>query len=408
MAVILRRIVLIALALAIVLAIVWALRPRPIDVDVAVATRGPMAVTVEEEGVTRISERYVVSSPLGGRLRRLTLDPGDPVRAGETIIAVIEPADPELLDPRAIAQAEARVRAAEAATQRAEAMRERAQTAYDLAEIELGRRAGARQDGAANEQEFDRAQAAERTAADALRAASFEADIAEYELEVARAALLLSRGEPIDGDTPQVGSLTLTSPIDGLVLRVEEESVRVVDAGDPLVEVGDLADLEVVIDVLSSDAVTIQPGARVSIEDWGGPGTLEAFVRLVEPSGFMHISALGIEEQRVNVVADFVTPRHERLPLGDQFRVEASIVVWEDEAALRIPATSAFRHDGGWAVYAIEGDSSGGVARLTPITLGQRNAESVQVIDGLIEGQRIVRYSGDDLSEGVRVRERQR
>ncbi|MEQ9095895.1 MAG: HlyD family efflux transporter periplasmic adaptor subunit [Phycisphaerales bacterium] len=401
-----RRITLVALAVAIVLAIAWALRPRPVDVDIAMVKRGSMAITVEEEGVTRISERYVVSSPLAGRLRRLTLDPGDSVRAGETVIAVIDPADPELLDPRAIAQAEARVRAAEAALERARAMRERAQTAYNLAETELGRLANAREDGAANEQELVRAEAAERSAADALRAASFEADIAVYELEVARAALLLSRGEPIEGDTPRVGSLTLTSPIDGVVLRVEEESVRVVAAGDALVEVGDLSDLEVVIDVLSSDAVAIEPGARVAITDWGGAGTLEAIVRLVEPSGFTHVSALGIEEQRVNVIADFITPRQDRLTLGDHFRVEASIVVWEVDDALVIPATSAFRREDGWAVYVIEGRGTEGTARLTSVTLGQRNAESMQVLDGLSEGQQIVRYPGDGLTDGVRVRQR--
>lgn len=406
MATVVRRILLVLLAIAIVLAIVWALRPRPVGVDIAVTTRGPMFVTVDEEGVTRIAERYNVSSPLAGRLRRITLDPGDPVRAGETVIAIIEPADPDLLDPRAIAQAEARVLAAQAAVNRARAVRERTQTAYDLAETELARLASARRDGAATEQEFDRARAAERTAIDALRAASFEADIAVYELDVARAALLLARGEPVDGDAPAAGRLTLTSPIDGLVLRVFEESVRVVAAGDPLVEVGDLADLELVIDVLSEDAVTIQPGARVIIDHWGGERTLEAVVRLIEPSGFMHVSALGIEEQRVNVVADFVTPREDRLPLGDAFRVEASIVVWDDDAALTIPATAAFRHHGGWAVYAVEGQDGQGIARLTPITIGRRNAEAAQVVDGLAEGQRVVRYPGDDVADGVRVRKR--
>jgi HlyD family secretion protein len=403
MATTIRRIVLALLALGIVAVLAWALRPRPVAVDMAVAARGPMAVTVDEEGVTRIAERYVVSSPLAGRLRRITLDPGDAVVAGETVVAVIEPADPDLLDPRAIAQAEARVRAAQAARQRAGAMLEAARTAYDLAETELARVASARQDGAATERELDRVQAAERTAADALRAAGFEADIAAYELDVARSALLLARGEPVDGSAPAAGRLTLASPIDGLVLGVFEESVRVVAAGDPLVEVGDLADLELVVDVLSQDAVAIAPGARIAIDHWGGPGTLEAIVRLVEPSGFTHVSALGIEEQRVNVVADFVTPRQDRLALGDGFRVEASIVVWEAPDALMVPATAPFRHEGGWAVFTVQGDEHGGVARLTPVTLGRRNAQAAQVVGGLAEGQRVVRYPGDGLADGVRI-----
>ena len=406
MATTVRRILLVLLALAIVAALAWALRPRPVPVDMAVAARGPMAVTVDEEGVTRIAERYVVSSPLAGLLRRIMLDPGDAVVAGETVVAIIEPADPDLLNPRAIAQAEARVRAGEAAAQRARAMLEAARTAYDLAETELARLANAQQDGAATQQELDRSIAAERIAADALRAAGFEADIADYELDVARSALLLARGEPVDGSAPATGRLTLASPIDGLVLRVFEESVRVVAAGDALVEVGDLADLELVIDVLSEDAVAITPGARVSIDHWGGEGTLEAVVRLVEPSGFTHVSALGIEEQRVNIIADFVTPREGRLLLGDGFRVEASIVVWEGANALTVPATAPFRHDGGWAVFTVEGDERGGVAHRTPVTLGRRNAEEAQVLDGLTEGQLVVCYPGDELADGVRVRAR--
>lgn len=408
MATIVRRILLVLLAAAIVVALIWALQPRPVAVDTSVATRGPMAVTVDEEGVTRIAERYVLSSPLAGRLRRIALDPGDPVRAGETVVAIIEPADPDLLDPRAIAQAEARVRASQAAVQRAQAMLERARTAYNLAETELARIASAQVDGAATQQELDRAMAAERTAADALRAAGFEADIAAYELDVARSALLLARGEPVDGDTPAAGRLTLASPIDGLVLRVFEESVRVVAAGDALVEVGDLADLELVIDVLSEDAVAVKPGARITIDHWGGPGALEAVVRLVEPSGFTHVSALGIEEQRVNVVADFVTPREGRLSLGDAFRVEASIIVWNAPDALMVPATAPFRHEGGWAVFVIDGEDGEGVARLTPVTLGQRNAEAAQITNGVVEGQRVVRYPGDDVANGVRVRDRAR
>jgi len=374
--------------------IVVAMLPQPVPVDVAPVTVGSMQVTVDEEGRTRIRERYVVSSPLVGRLRRITLHAGDRVRADQTVLAVIEPTDPTLLDARTLAEAEGRVRAADAAVRQAGATLESARAAYDLAEAELGRIASAFEQGAANTSEMDRARTEERQTIEAYRAAQFGQEIAEYELEVARSALLFAKG---GADELQSVRMPLTSPIDGAVLRVFQESVSVVTPGTPLIEVGDPQDLEIVIDVLSTDGVNIEPGQHVIIEQWGKPEPLEAVVRLVEPSAFTKISALGIEEQRVNVIADFVTPPTERASLGDGFRVEASVVVWEQAEALQVPSSAVFRDGERWAVFLIEGDT----ARLRSIEIGRQNGRISQVLSGLADTDHVVLHPSDQLSDGT-------
>lgn len=397
---ILRRIALVLLLLAAAAGIAYGLRPSPIAVDTARAFAGPMRLTVDEEGRTRIRERHAISAPLTGRLRRITLDPGDAVEAGETTVAVIEPTPADLLDPRAIAGAEARVRAAEAAIARAESLAQRAQAEYDLAESTLGRVREADRAGAANPQELDRAIADERTAAEGRRAALAEADIARFELEVAQSALLYARGETPEAEAAR---MALTSPIDGVVLRVFRESVAVVTAGEPLLEVGDPGDLEIVIDVLSADGVRITPGDPVIVEHWGGEEALEAVVRLVEPSAYTQVSALGIEEQRVDVVADFTSPREARASLGDGFRVEARIVIWSESSTLQAPASAVFRNGDAWAAFVVED----GIARLRHVGLGRRNDRFVQVLSGLAAGDVLVKHPGDQLADGVRVRVRE-
>jgi HlyD family secretion protein len=400
MHVVLKRGIQLGLALGLCLGVWLLLRPEPIMVDAAAVTRGPMQITVDEEGVTRIRERYVVSAPLAGRLQRITLDPADPVRADETIIATIEPTPPELLDPRAIARAEARVRGAGAALARASAVLERAQAEYELAERELARVARAFDSNAANQSELDEARTAERTASRSLDVAADERDIARFELDVARAALLYARGESPD-DTAS-GRMHLTSPIDGAVLRVLRESVTVVAPGEPLIEVGDPRDLEIVIDVLSADGVRIDAGDRVVIDHWGGAEPLDARVRLVEPSAFTHVSALGIEEQRVNVIAEFVSPPEQRLSLGDRFRVEARIIIWETDNALLAPSSSVFRVDDGFAVFVVDD----GVAELTPVAVGRRNGRVTQILGGLSPGDAVVLHPSDRLGPGSRIRVR--
>ena len=391
-----RRIVPVAAAVAVVAAIVWALLPKPVAVDVTPVTRGAVVVTVDEDGRTRVKERYVVSSPLAGRLRRIELDPGDPVAAGTTLLAVIEPSDPTLLDPRARAEAEARVRAAESAVGRAEALLGGARAANDLAAAELGRAKRLFETEILSRQELDQAEERARVAADEVRAADFAREVARFELEQARAAL--GRGTPDLRD----GAFEIHAPVDGRVLRVFEESAVVVGAGTPLVEVGDPAELEVEIDVLSSDAVRVVPGARVSLEHWGGGAPLRGRVRRIEPGAFTKISALGVEEQRVNVIVDLEDPPGERERLGDGFRVEARIVVAEADDVLKVASGALFREDDRWALFRVEN----GHARLVPVGTGLRGEAEVQVTEGVSEGDSVVLHPSDRVADGVAVTRR--
>ncbi len=379
--------------------LVYASIPAPVGVEVAQVRVAPMRLTVDEEGQTRIRERYVVSSPLSGRLGRITLDPGDQVLAEETVLAVIEPADPELLDARALAEAEARVRAAEATVARATADAVGAQTTAGLAETNLTRVEQMFDQGAATDFELVEARAEERLAIEAARAAEHAEQIARYELELARSALLYATGEE-DSEAP--GSLRIRSPITGAVLRVFQESVAVVSPGTPLLELGDPRDLEVVVDVLSTDGVRITPGDQVVIEHWGGDQPLAGVVRLVEPSAFTKVSALGIEEQRVNVIVDFLTPASERRALGDAFRVEARIVTWESEAVVQAPASAVFRRDDGWSVFAVE-DAR---AVEKPVEIGRRSDLVVEILGGIDEGAEVVLHPSDRVRDGTRVEPR--
>lgn len=372
-----------------------ALQPQPVAVDLHTVERSPLVVSVDEEGRTRIREHYVVSSPLTGRLQRIALDAGDAVVAQETTLAVIVPADPVLLDARATAQAEARVRAAEATARRTTTDIDRAMAAWQHATLELGRVREAASMGSAHSRELDEAILDERTTRDDLESARLSEEIAKYELDVARSALLFATG---DDDS----QMLIRSPINGAVLRVFQESMSVVDPGEPLLEVGDPRDLEVVIDVLSNDAVAVTPGARVVIEQWGGEQPLDAVVRLVEPSAFTKVSSLGIEEQRVNVVADLVTPVEERSTLGDGFRVEARIIVHEASDVVTVPLSAAFRRGDDWAVFL----ATNGTATLRRIEVGRHNRSLMEVRSGLEPGDRVIIHPSDQLTDGVTLRER--
>jgi HlyD family secretion protein len=373
----------------------WALRPRAIRVDLGTVIRGPLTVEVVEEGRTRIRQRHVISAPLAGRLLRVTLRPGDAVEAGQTVIATLEPADSAMLDSRTQAQAEARVKAAEAEQARTLPLLQRAQSEQAYAHTDLERARGLHAQASLSHQELDAAERREAAAAAELRSAEFAQRIADYEVELARAALLTSdaRSTPLDARRP------LRAPISGRVLRVFEESATVVPVGARLVEIGDPADLEVIVETLSTDAVRIPLGARVRIERWGGGAPLTARVRVVEPSGFTKISALGVEEQRVNVIADLTTPVEHRAALGDGFRVEARIVVDEVASALKVPVGALFRQDERWAVFAI----AGGRARLRTVEIGRRNDAEAEIMAGLAPGETIVLHPGDSVREGRRV-----
>ncbi|MCH5375355.1 MAG: HlyD family efflux transporter periplasmic adaptor subunit, partial [Planctomycetes bacterium] len=297
-----RTLMLLAVLGAVAGGLVWSFWPQPLAVELATIGRGPLRVTVDEDGKTRIRERYVVSTPLAGRLLRIDLDAGDPVLSGTTRLATIEPSDPEILDARELAQAEAKVEAAEAALARVEPTVERAKAQWEYAENELARMRKLAAKSNVSDQELDQAEMLERTSQQDLRSARFAQDVAKFELEMAKAALI--RARPAESSPADPHGFEIYSPITGRVLRLLQESETVVPAGAPLLELGDPSDLEVEVDVLSTDAVKIARGTKALLEQWGGDRPLEATVRLVEPAAFTKISALGVEEQRVNVILD--------------------------------------------------------------------------------------------------------
>lgn len=376
-----------------------ALRPRPILVDVAVVDRGPMQVQVDEDGQTRIRERYVVSTPLTGRLLRVTFDVGDPVVANESVLAKMEATDPDLLDPREVAQAKSRVGAAERKLQAAMSELARVEAMLQFAEKEMGRVRQLVVRNAASDFEFSERELLFQQRTEEVRSAEFAVDIAEYELKLERDALLLT--DPESGNPGEM-ELSIKAPIDGRILRIYQESTAVVQAGSPLMEVGDPADLEVVADVLSRDAVRISPGNPVSLQRWGGESPLSGRVRLVEPSGFTKLSALGVEEQRVNVIIDLIDSPETRTQLGDGFRVDCQITVWEASDVLQVPTSALFRSDDRWHVFVIV-DAT---ARLREVEIGKNNGRFAEVLSGLNDGDQVVTHPGDAIEDGVSVAER--
>lgn len=393
-----RRLIVLGITLGIATAIYQAMQQPPIRVDVDTVTRGPLRVTVNEDGKTRIKERYVISAPLAGRLMRIGINPGDPVEAGETIVATIEPSDPQLLNPRELATAEAREKAAEAALKRAEPAVEIAKAELTFAESELARQRELAKSKAASASALENAERTYRTSAESYRSATFSEEIARFELEQARAALLPARAAG-KSESADPGRFDITSPIHGRVLRVLQESTAVVTPGLALLEVGDPTDLELEIDILSSDAVQVRPGQRVVIEHWGGETPLEGVVRLVEPSAFTKISALGVEEQRVNAIVDISNPVNERETLGDGFRVEVRIVVWSADDVLRVPTSALFRDGDDWYVFA----DSNGTAVKTKIRLGRRNVSWAVAKSGIEAGTRVVLHPSDQIADGTAI-----
>jgi HlyD family secretion protein len=420
-----RRLLPITVAVAVVGAVVYAFLPQPVRVDLARVTRGPLAVSVDERGKTRIKDRYVVSSPLAGRLLRIELLPGDGVETGKTVVAVIEPGDPALLDPRAVAEAEARVKAAEARLHQAGTALEQSSAALQFAEGDVGRVRELRTHGGSTLHAEQEAEMRHRMRSEEARGARFAEEIARFELEQARAALMrttpraestsvngLSAGlkspsmgsrNPPPGDVDKHANgdwfFQIRSPINGRVLRKYQESSTIVTPGTQLLQLGDPENLEIEVDVLSADGVRISPGDKVLLEQWGGEKPLAGRVRLVEPSAFTKVSSLGVEEQRVNVIIDFEEPPDKRRTLGDAFRVEAKIIIWESPDVLRVPIGALFRHDDDWAVFVIRD----GRARLQVLKIGHRNSLNAEVLDGLNEQDEIVMHPSDQVVDGVRI-----
>ncbi len=385
----LKRLAIAAVALLVLGAAGWLLfAPSPPEVEGAAALRGPMQVSVDQEAEVRVHDRYVVAAPVAGRLRRVDLHDGDPVSAGQ-VLALLAPAP---LDPRARAEAVARVDAARALLRAAEQTVQQALAARDQARRDSDRATRLSEERFVAAEVAERARTAAASAEAAASAAAARQAAASSELAAARAALLALPGHGAGA------TVRLTAPVAGRVLRVMEKSEHTVAPGTAVMVIGDPARLEVVADVLSSDAVRIRPGAPASLEDWGGPPRA-ARVRLVEPYAFTKVSALGIEEQRVNVVLDPVDALD---GLGDGYRVEARIVTWSAPDALKVPASAVFRHGEGWAVFVLDGAR----IRLVPVEAAERNAREVRIAAGLDAGAVVVRFPSNELADGARVRVR--
>lgn len=373
------------------LAIINGLRPKPVNVETAAATLGPLTVTVFEEGKTRIRHRYVITPPVAGFLNRVALRAGAPIQAGKTVLATIEPQMAGFLDPRARAQADAAVDAAEATKMSRQANLERAASALDLARRDFARAESLRKTGAISVQDFDSAENRVNVLTRESRAAQFALRVAEFEVAQAKAALVQAtqpeKSEPI----------SILAPVDGFVLNVFEENSRVVTVSTQIMEVGDPRDLEAEIELLSTDAVGVTPGAEVSIEQWGGNKPLRGRVSVVEPGGYTKISALGVEEQRVKVRVDFADSTAK---LGDRYRVEARIVTWHGDDVLQIPTGALFRRGNDWMTFTV----TDGRARLQKVEIGHTNGTAAQVMSGLQKDAVVIVHPPDSIREGTRVK----
>jgi HlyD family secretion protein len=386
----------IAAVAAIALA-VWSFLPAPVAVETATVSRGRFVATVDEDGKTRIRERYTISAPLGGRLTRILLKAGDTVSADD-VVATVAPAPAPLLDPRSRSEAEERLGTLEAASERAKAGMERAQAQFDQAKTDLDRARSLAATGSATAQSLERAELAMRVADRELSAARFQNHAAEHEQNQARA--LLARYQ--NNTAGSLDTWTVTAPVAGVVLRVLQESETVVQSGAPLLEIGNTHDLEIVVDVLSTDAVEIRPGADVAIDRWGGSGTLTGTVRRVEPAAFMKVSTLGVEEQRVNIRIDLTSPAEQWVGLGDGYQVDARITVFSQDDATIVPTGALFRRGETWHAFVVKD----GRAEDRELKLVRRAGRLTAVAEGLAEGERVIVYPGDRVASGIRVKPR--
>jgi HlyD family secretion protein len=371
--------------------------PQPLAVDLATIERGPIQVTVDGEGQARVRNVYVVSAPLAGRITRVSLKPGDEVEANHTLITSLEETDPAFLDARTRASLEAKQRAAEAAFNLAKAELEQAEAALEFSRNELQRSETLFERGTVTARNLELARLDVQTHETRVATAKATQRMRYFELEMARAALI----EPGEGEFSASARccIPVRSPVDGRVLRVMHESETVVQAGEPLIEIGDPTDLEVVVDLPSSEAVRIPSAAAVIIEAWGGDQPLSGRVRQIEPSAFTKVSALGIEEQRVNVLIDLNDPPAARRALGHGFRVLARVVVYAAENAMLVPAGALFREGRDWAVFVADD----GQARLRQVEIGANDGRLAEVRSGLSEGEQVIVYPNDRIDEGVRI-----
>lgn len=385
-----RQLVFLLAALLVAAALVMVFRPAPVPVQTVSLSRGPLQEIVEEEGKTRVHDHFVVAATVTGNLRRIDLHAGDRVRAGQTLAWI----DPAPIDPRQSAVLEARLSAAQAAQRQADALAERAAADYAQAQKDLARGRELFSQGIISRDALDKATTLEETAQKQVKAARSGAESAAYQVEEARSALLVRR----DGDSLQ--PIVIQCPVEGRVLRLIEQSERVVAPGTPLLEIGYTPRLEIVADFLTRDAVRIRPNMPAEITDWGGDKMIPARVRIVEPGAYTKISALGVEEQRVNVICDFTGSSD---GLEDSYHVEVRVIVWQSNDVLRVPSSAVFRASGEWAVFVVRD----GRAQRATVQIGHRGEVDWEVLGGLLPGDHVIVHPSTGIENGVRVQKSQ-
>lgn len=382
-----------AVAGAVAATLALLLAPRPVEVETARVLVGPIAETVADQGYARVREAYVVSAPVSGRLERIDLHVGDRVQAGRTVVGRIRPASADLLDPRSRAQAQAAVAAGASAVSAAAAQNDQMAAEARKAEADLRRVRSLAEQGFASRQALDAAEAQAQALRAAVRAAASQLAVRRSELVAARSALM-------GPDALGRGSVAVVAPASGYVTRVLQESERTVPMGAPLVEIGDQDGLEAAIEFLSQDAVRIREGMAAEVYDWGGPGTLRAVVRRVEPQGFTKVSALGVEEQRALVLLQLTGDPRSWARLGSGYRVWGRVFLRREAVATKAPLGALVRVDGGWGVFRV----IGGRARLVRIDVGAMTEDEAEVRRGLKAGETVVVFPSDRVADGVRVR----
>lgn len=380
-------------------ALVWALWPQPQQVDLAGVTRGPMQGTLMAQGVTRVKSHYTITAPITGNATRSPVEVGDQVVAGRSVVAVIQPADPGLMDIRTRAQAEAAIDEAQAAVSLAESNLRQAESGLTHAATQLQRGRALAVRGTIAQRMLEDIEAAHTSAEQALSAAQSQLQLNHATLNRAQAQLMGPQADTGFATEPGECCVRLHAPQTGIVLSVTDQSARLVQAGAPLLSIGNLEEMEIELDLLSTDAVQVPPGAQAVIERWGGAGTLDARLRRIEPAAFTRVSALGIEEQRVRLRLDLLSPPENRVGLGEGFRVHVRLILWEDDALLQVPQAALFRQNGGWAVFV----EDAGRARLQPVSIGRQSEGQAEVLDGLSEGTRVILYPSTAIADGSTI-----
>jgi HlyD family secretion protein len=395
-----RRSTIVLIGLGIAALTVWALLPQPVPVDMATIGRGPLEVTVEDEGITRIREVYTVSAAIGGKMLRSPREVGDEVTANKTLVASIEPTAPTFLDVRSQRVNQAAVQAAQAAVDLAEAKIKESKAQLEFTRNDLARAEKLAASKTISDRALEKAKLDVDSAEAAVASAVATLEVRRRELESAKAHLIQPGEINADAHSANdINDIHVYSPVDGRVLKIIAESEQVVLPGAPLLEIGDPRDLEIAVDFLSRDAVRIKPGDPARIESWGGDKILRAKVRRVEPTGFTKVSALGIEEQRVKVILDFTGPPSEWQQLGHGYRVIARVVIWHSEDALQVPLGALFREGDNWAVFVV----AKGRAERRLVTIDERNLHAARVVKGLTLGDKVVLHPSDRVHDGVRV-----